>query len=51
MDQNVDSPLSKFLRVCGLPEDCLFRMEQDHERVFLPPTVKFKLCVWLAYGG
>ncbi|XP_060769742.1 uncharacterized protein LOC132879973 isoform X2 [Neoarius graeffei] len=28
--QNMDSPLSRFLRVRGVPEDCLLRMEQDH---------------------
>ncbi|XP_063767224.1 uncharacterized protein LOC134883048 [Eleginops maclovinus] len=30
MAENVDSPLWRFLRGRGVPEDCLFRMEQDH---------------------
>ncbi|XP_076876894.1 uncharacterized protein LOC143526112 isoform X2 [Brachyhypopomus gauderio] len=30
MAEKVDSPLSRFLRGRGVPEDCLLRMEQDH---------------------
>lgn len=35
MDTNTDSPLLRFLRNRGVPEDCLLRMLQEHVSALL----------------